>query len=359
MKIPIFDPSQKSLEQLDKFRPAVIEEVHRLFNASNNGDILFERTEKNGLAGLTRAELLTLLKKLSKDAVIFNLDEKNFPKRQLIDENRRNATEFFLADSDFVTVTPPETEPISMRVYPEYNNWFAAYQLAQNQKLEDLDLLHIENIYNTVLDIADRLQINPQVRVKIKLNQACRFPLLDEKCRGLQNRAEYRRDALTFLTRKNIVTNLEILYSEFGDNTVDVSLNLPKFQQFKIEIAEAYENKSKENISSDAVLYTASYNEMTGEILINDTVVKKTNLDSLVDKLFSYLDKNPNRKITLNELKKATKKDIKDLPKVIESAGFTGNRLKAFFGRVSKTTVYFRPQITKADLKKLRITSLD
>ena len=119
------------------------------------------------------------------------------------------------------------------------------------------------------------------------------------------------------------------------------------------------ESINKTNQLNDEISYTVTYNEMTGEILINDGVVKKTNLGSLVDSVFAYLHKNSNRKITISELKKATKKNIKDLPKVIENAGFTGTRLKAFFGRVSKDVVYFKPQVTKSDLEKLGITSLD
>jgi len=208
------------------------------------------------------------------------------------------------------------------------------------------------------LDIEDRLRINSSTQVTIKLNQECRFPLLDEKCDGLLHSAEYREDALTFLKRKNVVKDFEIEYSEYGDDEVHIFLNFDKFQLFKDKIAEIYKNQCKDDRCNDEILYTVTYNEMTGEILINNKILKKTNLDSLTDNIFAYLNKNPNRKIKLDELQEATRETIRDLPKVIENAGFTGNLLRTFF-RVSKTAVHFRPQITKVDFEKLNIDSLD
>ncbi len=356
MRIPITHTLTKSWEELDRFQPYIIEEVNRSFTSSNNYDIAINRTKKNKLSELTRIELLEILRKISKEAIIFYLEEKNFPRRKLKDENRRNAE--FLADSDFITVYPDEEEPIYLRILPEFKNWYAAYQLEKNQRLEDLDRLHIENVYNTVLDIDERLQINPSTKVRIKLNQDCRFQALDEKCDGMVHRAEYRQDALTFLTRRNIITDIEVKYSEYGDNAVHLSLNLEKFQQFRTEIAKAYKNKGRGDHLGNEIRYTVTYNEMTGEISINSKVFKKTNFDSLTDNLFTFLSKNPNRKIMIEELRKATGKTITDLPKIIENAGFTGNLLRAFF-RVSKEAIYFRQHVTKADLENLNISSLN
>jgi len=347
----------KSWKELDAFEPLVIEEIYRLSNSQDSSILELKKNKENGLDKLSRMELFEITRRLSWKEKVVNVDNKrNYPKREPINERLRNSE--FLADSDLITIPPNENEPIHLTVLPTFKNWYALYLLKKNQKLEDLDLLHIENVYNTVLDIAERLQINPSTTVKIKLNQECRFPLLDEKCDGLLHSAEYRRDALTYLAQKDIITDVKVQYSEYGDNTVDVSLNLDKFQQFKNEIAKVYENKGKGGHSNNETFYTVAYNEMTGEILINDKVFKKTNLDSIVDNVFTFLNKNPNRKITISELKKATGKTIKDLPKVIENAGFTGNKLRAFF-RVSKDAIFFRPQITKTDLEKRNITSLD
>jgi len=255
------------------------------------------------------------------------------------------------------------TEPrydllVRLKITQDIQNWYSAYLFEQNQKLEDLDSLQLENIYNTVLDIEDRLRIKSSTQVTIKLNQECRFPLLNEKCDGLLHSAEYRQDALTFLKQKNIITDFEIEYSEYGDNEVHIFLNFDKFLLFKNKISEIHKNQCKDDRFNDEILYTVTYNEMTGEILINNKIIKKTNLNSLTDNIFSYLIKNPNRKIKIDELQESTGETIRDLPKVIENAGFTGNLLRTFF-RVSKTAVHFRQQITKAAFKKLNIDPLD
>lgn len=245
-----------------------------------------------------------------------------------------------------------------LKITQDIANWHSAYLFEKNQKLENLDRLHLENIYNTVLDIDEKLQIKPSTQVIIRLNQDNRFPLLDEKCDGLMHDAEFREDALIFLKRKGIVTHYEIKYPEDADKVVLIALNFDKFQQFKKEIAKIHKNGYGENNLNDKILYAVTYNEMTGEILINNRVFKKTNLDSLTDNIFAYLNKNPNRKIKIDEIQKAIEKNIKDLPKVIENAGFTGNLLRTFF-RVSKTAIHFRQQITKTDFKKLNIDPLD
>lgn len=108
---------------------------------------------------------------------------------------------------------------------------------------------------------------------------------------------------------------------------------------------------------NNTTLYTLTYNEMTGEILINNKVFRKTQLDSDVDCVFKYLAKNPNRIISIEEIKKGSEKEIKNLPKIIERAGFTGNFLRTFF-RVSKSSIYFRHQLTRGDFMKLNIPRL-
>lgn len=254
--------------------------------------------------------------------------------------------------------TPRYDLLVRLKITKDIQNWYSAYLYEKNQKLEDLDLLQLENIYNTVLDIEGRLRIKPSTKVTIKLNQECRFPLLAEKCDGLLHSAEYREDALIFLARKNIITDFKIRYSEYGDNEVDLFLNFNKFQQFNDEIGKVHKNLNNDNSSNDKILYNVTYNEMAGEILINNKVFKKTNLGSLTDNIFAYLNKNPNRKIKIDELREATEETIRDLPKVIENAGFTGNLSRTFF-RVSKTAIFFRQQITKIDFKKLNIDLLN
>jgi len=138
------------------------------------------------------------------------------------------------------STTPRYDLLVRLKITKDIQSWYSAYLYEKNQKLEDLDPLQLENIYNTVLDIEERLRIKPSTQVTIKLNQECRFPLLDEKCDGLLHSAEFRKDALTFLARKNVITAFKINDPDDADTTVTLTINFDKFQNFKVEIADVY-----------------------------------------------------------------------------------------------------------------------
>ncbi len=272
---------------------------------------------------------------------------------------------------DYEPHTPLGRIPISTRKEPNrfyliipdsFNNWYNGYAVRRDTALNDLSALNLEKIFNLVMDINDQLQMKPTEEVVIGIDSLNidKFPLMSSHIIGDSKiMTSFRQDALDYMEHEFLISYSKIVPEL---DKIAIKLNIEEFTAFKKELAlvfKARASPSKEDAElKNEVSYTVTFNEMTGEILINDKVFKKTNLDSLADSVFTFLHKNPNRKITIGELKKATGKPIKDLPKVIENAGFTGNRLRAFF-RVGKDAIYFRPQVTKADLEKLNISSLD
>lgn len=341
------------IQEIIKERPQAIGGVH----------IIIKITKDNKLINIGRTEILRLLETISSsNPNSIEILQANYPSNEL-----NKTIQSITIDPKTKKEILGKPQKISSKTYsnlifihllPNFDNWYSVYIFEKNQKLEDLDQLQIENILNTVLDIDQQLKIKPATMVTIKINLECRFPILKEKFDSLSHRLEYWKEAVNFLKRKDVITDIKPNYSEYDDNTLNVLLNISEFQEFKIEIENVYEKMSNGDHPDNKIIYIITYNEMTGEIRINDKVIKKTNFDSITDNLFTYLNINPNRKITLNELQEATGKTINNLPKAIENAGFTGNRLRAFF-RVSSGVIYFKPQITKTDLEKLNISSLD
>lgn len=92
----------------------------------------------------------------------------------------------------------------------------------------------------------------------------------------------------------------------------------------------------------------------TREILLNDVfLIGKPDFDSENEVVFGYLYNNPDRTITLDELKEKLKRDItKTLHKIVENLGFKGD-IKNLFFNISKSSIKFKKQITQKDLDEL------
>lgn len=105
---------------------------------------------------------------------------------------------------------------------------------------------------------------------------------------------------------------------------------------------------------AESFAYRITYSEKTREIIINNFLLANPDFDSENERVFTYIYKSPNKRISLKELQQNTGKLGKTLHKIVENLGFTGNIRKAFFD-VSKTGIRFRNPVTKTDLDELGI----
>lgn len=115
----------------------------------------------------------------------------------------------------------------------------------------------------------------------------------------------------------------------------------------------------EKNDKDKEISYKITYNEKTREIIINDLfLLSKPDFDSENEKFFSYIYKNPNKKILLKDLKNEIGEPLKkNVHNILNDLGFKGTFLKAFFS-VSKTAIIFRNTIQKNDLEELKIDLL-
>ena len=240
--------------------------------------------------------------------------------------------------------------------------------------LNSLNLLNLEKINNLVLDIDEKLQINPSEKITINIasHNYDKCPLLSKKIIGnTKIRLDFRRDALDFLKNKGIIYNYRI--DDILDKIIEIELGIEKFELFKAKLSEIY--KEKQQISTKNETKTILKNENTNiknkfntaqyiyevkytpsrEILINNFLLSKVNFNSENDNVFDYIYKNPNRKIPIEELEKSIgEKLIKSPHKIIENLGFRAELKRVFFN-ISKNDIFFRNPITQKDLDELGI----
>lgn len=99
-----------------------------------------------------------------------------------------------------------------------------------------------------------------------------------------------------------------------------------------------------------------------GKILLNNKLIANPNFNSENELVFDYLYKNPNKRITKNELEvNCLGKDQhfkKSLRSIIQGLGFKGE-IKEMFFTVSEKGIIFRNPICKKDLEELNTTNLN
>ncbi len=133
--------------------------------------------------------------------------------------------------------------------------------------------------------------------------------------------------------------------------------NEPEYQEFtdKKPASRPQEPTTKVNRTKaelDVICWVTF--TQTREILLNNVfLIGKPDFDSENEVVFGYLYNNPNKTITLDELKKELKRDItKTLHKIVENLGFRGD-IKNLFFSISKNSIKFKKQITQKDLEEL------
>lgn len=237
--------------------------------------------------------------------------------------------------------------------------------------LRALSPVNLAKIYCTVLDINDKLQIDPTPTVYIDLQ----FRNITKALGGRFNVVDYRLDALAYLKNRGVVENHDCTpLSHMVGDVVKVTMNIPRFQEFKRQITAVYKENGREAGLADKpseqiekrhetqkdtdVVYEVKLTPAR-EILINGFLLAKLDFNSENDNIFSYIYENPNRTIGIEELAKQLGgvPPKKPLHKIIENCGFTLELKKLFFN-ISKTSIYFRNPIRRKELEQMGLGRL-
>lgn len=131
-------------------------------------------------------------------------------------------------------------------------------------------------------------------------------------------------------------------------------------EQLLKDIEKAMDEKQQSEKLKEASVYIFEYTlkyKPDGTILINNVLkLKKTQIDSAIDRLLEQAMKNPNTPFKPNLGKTA-----RNLSTVISSAGFTPILREIFFPTASDEVVVFRPTVSRqqADTENIDTEELD
>ncbi len=110
---------------------------------------------------------------------------------------------------------------------------------------------------------------------------------------------------------------------------------------------------AKKSQNKNEVMYQIIYTKQR-QVLMNNAQISKPDFNSENDLVFSFLYKNPNKRLTIEEIEKAIGgKLTKSLHKIVENLGFEGDTKKVFFS-VSKTAIEFRNPIKNKNLEEMK-----
>ena len=162
-----------------------------------------------------------------------------------------------------------------------------------------------------------------------------------------------------------------------GNEVIQLTIHIPTYLEFHIKLftegfltqrqndqtepsqTNAQNNQLNINTQNDnnPILYKVEFTSNC-EIYINNFLFNKPHQGNENAKVFSYLIRNPNRLISKTELEKNLGSVGKDLRKIVENLGFTGNYLKVFFQISKNTSITFRNPIRMLDLQQAKTPHL-
>lgn len=171
----------------------------------------------------------------------------------------------------------------------------------------------------------------------------------------------HKGSGLSYVDMNVDISDSLIRWEGYLRNLEDIIFRLEDARNLQVrrEIAEI-ENQAD-------IVYEIKYSDHTREIKLNNIVIAKPDFESENERFFSYVYSNPNKPLTIEEIKEfgfgkdsKLKKRISD---IVRDLGFNGNLRKIFFPVVSQDKVMFTNPITKKqviedDLPALNLASL-
>jgi len=209
----------------------------------------------------------------------------------------------------------------------------------------------LEKIWNILQEIEEKKQLgieDSQIRIP--------FYIFTKNTQEDDRVFEERKTVLEKLKSLEALTNLHKV--DAGDYFWAFSLTdkynsiFNDFESQYKKVAEDYQEKHQKELAKvDDIIYEVKYSE-TREIFINNFLLAKPDFNRENEIVFSYVYSRPNQRISKLKIEKESKtRLLKNLPKIVENLGFTGDR-KIFFD-VSSEGILFRNPITKQKLEEL------
>ncbi len=367
---------------MDKPEPfdLIIAAIDAAHKEQQRSAVVLTLTPENGLERLGKQRVLDILEDFQREdgSGIIRLSERNFPERQASRATLLSGALFASNSGAIIPVderqqeererafpaASPNANEIYLEIFDGFDDRLAVYRLNRQDDLASLSPLNLAKIYCTVLDIDEKLQVNPTaLMTRISTDFRSHSPFLAYSFSSY----EYRTDALTYLKNKDVIRNFGP--DIYGIN-FDVTVSVSRFQEFKDRVIRVHQLKEQELIPSEPppqpsadggksaqqdsdIIYEVKLTT-SREILLNNILLARPGFGSENEILFRYLFDNPNRPVTIAELQKqlGDQPIKKGLHKIVENLGFLGDFKDAFFS-VSKDTVLFRNPVRRKDLEKL------
>lgn len=128
----------------------------------------------------------------------------------------------------------------------------------------------------------------------------------------------------------------------------------PEYQEFTGKKPINLPEQTHELEEITEIVYEITYTK-SREVLLNKLLlISKPDFNSENDLFFSFLYENPNKTFKISEIEAKIGTLTKDIHKILENLGFTGDIRKVFIN-ASKTSICFSNPITRSDLEKLGI----
>ncbi|MDO8730478.1 MAG: hypothetical protein Q7J69_04760 [Candidatus Omnitrophota bacterium] len=247
--VPHPDPSDfrykkktPSLDGKEKFA-IVCDALIAATENNTSGEVALTPNPKNQLDKLYRYETLVVLETMvEQSAHAFAISQTNYGK-ELIPPNEREDTFVFPNYTGISEVRKPvpayrpaplpESIPITLILFSEFNNWREILLHRRRIKLSDLTPLNKQKVREAVLDIDEKFQLNPSQIVRITWVPAS----------STQNH-DARRYALLFLKNKGVVDRFEFPHSNLGMVLdIRVEIDIKRFNLFKAELLKLPESQ--------------------------------------------------------------------------------------------------------------------
>ncbi|MGD0576642.1 MAG: hypothetical protein ABSA74_01025 [Candidatus Staskawiczbacteria bacterium] len=138
----------------------------------------------------------------------------------------------------------------------------------------------------------------------------------------------------------------------------DEGKNEPSYYEEKYGDEDDDDDKEKSNGKKDGdeKKYWIDYTSNRFVVLNDKYIINKMQFNRYSDVWFEYLSKNPNKNISLEEIRKETKKDGDDFIKFLNNIKFKGQLRELFFTQ-SKGSIIFHNPITENDFDKKLINT--
>lgn len=222
----------------------------------------FNKTAENKLTKTTKNQILHALGQLrDKEKVIAlrlpwdQLREKNLHILGTIQKNRRTGEMEIKKQEPGDGSWIPKFEFVFTRK-ANFANWYQLWKLRQNLTLTNLTPVNCYKVINTILDIHEKLQMNPSEKISIPISFGNSmgfdvFPPEDLK--------RARSESLEFLKTKGVISSFKYHIIGFGADYIEIYLHLDSFMAIKEEAESILQELALLKKSGTAPTFSGSF----------------------------------------------------------------------------------------------------